>query len=410
MTLIFIILILGVLCLYILYICLYRRQFKGQDRLFIMDPEDEFRNYPMATYKLETIDDKLFDYIVSIYTPLLADKKSPFRLECDTRESWTYSDVDSDIIASYTFKKIDTIVGIDKLSVAKETAENPNKIKFFIASNGFILCGSHLLHNSLSLFNLTRYIMNCKELKLPYYRYVPIYNEIMCLKTLPLMYHIYTSYRPSLSYDYDWKKTDMRALVKIKYNLSLVKTIKNQFNKESMVSFSSIFTAIQALTFFYASSKKQLIIGIISAFSNKSHFNNFGSIPVVVQRPPDLADESKFKLNLENIIKQINDEVKLKRNILMALFSLTNIYNQRIESNKYCDIIMTGIPMSDSQLLLNNRPLESVSGSLGYTAMPVYILYLSDNKYIYTSQHIFSNDVDLTKLDYINQNINRLLE
>jgi hypothetical protein len=124
-----------------------------------MKPEEEFRNYPMMLYKLKNNDENLYDYIISKYKPLIDDKKSVFRLECDTLYTWKYSEAPTEVILSYTFKKVNNIVGIDKLSLAKETAKNPNKIKLFIASNGFIFCGSHLLHNSLSMFDLTKQII-----------------------------------------------------------------------------------------------------------------------------------------------------------------------------------------------------------------------------------------------------------
>ena len=378
-----------------------RNLLKGQDKLFIMNKEDEYKNYPMVVYKLEDMDEDLYDFFISKYTPVVDDKKSIFRLETDNI-TYRHTDIDTKDILSYSFKKIDTVVNVDKLSIAKETSKNSNKIKMFIANDGFIICGSHLLHNSISLFNLTQYVLNIKKLKLPYYRYIPFYNEMLCLTTLPKMYNIYKNYKQSLSLDYPWKTSDVRDIVKTSYKLSFIKKLKNNYPEK--ISFSILFASIQALLIYMTSEKEQLIIGVSGAFSNKTHFNNFSAIPVITKRPNNLSQD-KIQHNIYNIVGQMIKQVKLNKNLMATFYSTSNIYNFQLEPNQYFDILCSGIPMTNQDLVILNKKknkIKSTYGTMAFHTSPVYILYLSDNKTIHISQHIRTNDVNLTELKKLN--------
>lgn len=385
----------------------------GQDRLFVMSEELEFTNYPMVVFNLEKEHDNLYDYFTDRYRPYINDKKSRMRLQLVNNNYYTYSTESTDEIMKYTFEKIDTVKDVDKTYIAKSTTKNSNKIKFLIANDGFIVSMSHLIHDGISTFNSIIKIMDInKQLKLPYYQYVPIYNETIMIKNIFKSFS-FLNLKKNLSYDYPWKKSSNCKLVKSTTNVKIIKKLKKYISESyDHISFPVIFSAIQCLSIFNSTKKNCLTIAIVVGFKNDTRFNNFTALPVVIDRPDnwESLNSENFKNIAVDFINKLNKKIEENKHMVPTIYSLTNIYDITIQVNNYIDILFSGIPMCiNHQQSIDGININKVSGTMPYHNMPIYVLYLSDFNNVHTTTHIRTNDVDISSLVEFNNNINQWL-
>ena len=67
----------------------------------------------------------------------------------------------------------------------KKTIKNPNKFIFLISNNEFIFCASHLFIDGIGLLdNISSQILSCSGIKIKYFTYLPLYNEVLSIREL----------------------------------------------------------------------------------------------------------------------------------------------------------------------------------------------------------------------------------
>ena len=159
------------------------KYFIGQDRILLVKPEHEYTNYPICKIKLEKPHKNLYEYMLPSYRINIANPKSRYRRKQINNKLFGYSKESVDKIISYSLKKINSVDDkIDKLEIVNKASKNSNKLLILIANDGIIICGSHLLHDGLSIFNMATESSTKGKITFPYYSYIPIYNEFKCIK------------------------------------------------------------------------------------------------------------------------------------------------------------------------------------------------------------------------------------
>ena len=383
----------------------------------------EYVMYPIVKIKLATKCNNSYNYIINKYKSLIDKKNSLFRRNQTGLYNFGYSKDNSKNIISYTFKKVKSIESMKANDIITKTIKNPNKIKFFIANNGFIICASHLLHDGISLMNTILHLEENRNslLKLPTFYYIPFFNEIKTffyiimslLKGLPKKY---------LKLDYPPRQSHTCNIIRSKISLNLIKKLKNKISvwNKSTINFSSVFSLIQAMSIFYSSNKEMVTIGIVVGLSNKNRFNNFTAIPITLNRPKLLKGNKINSIELKKFefykcYKELYIDFKNKfesnKFYVDLLYSLTNIYDFTLPINKtMIDILISGIPTNNnSQSKLNGIEISKFSGYNFYHSTPIYILYLSDQNNVFTTIHSRTNDVNIIKLKEFNNNIEKYL-
>ena len=102
-------------------------------------------------FKLEKPHKNLYEFMSPIYKRMIDLPESPFRRKQINNKIFGFSKESVDKIFSYTFEQKDTVDNIDKFEMVQKTCKNSNKMLFYIANDGFIVCVSHLLHDGISL-------------------------------------------------------------------------------------------------------------------------------------------------------------------------------------------------------------------------------------------------------------------
>ncbi len=351
------------------------------------------------------------------FKPEINNCKSIFRLKLIDNENYEYSKEATEKIFLYTFKKVKLNEEYNHEKIIKETMQNSNKVKYFIFEDKIVVCCSHLFFDGSAMFNLTSKMFDYpEEVKQKNFIYIPIYNEIKLIQTIPLTFK-YLNKKSNLSYDYSWKKyKKTKSFIKFNINIKLLKKLKNKINnnllKNDKISFPIILASLQTMIIFNSTKKDKLNIGITVAFSNKCRFNNFSALPVIINRPKNWNNINikNFMILFYEIIFKLNEKVNKFKNILSLIYSITNIYNFKFGLNKNIDVLISSIPMcTKNKLSINNVNLKNTIGFLHGHTMPIYIMNLSQLGHVNSMIHIRTDDVDINKIKYFTDNINKWL-
>jgi hypothetical protein len=371
----------------------------GQDKLMNINSKLEYANYPVVKFKLKENHNNLFDYMTKKFESLIDHPKSVFRRNLLNKKKFCYSTEPTEKIISYTFSKIESIDKTSKQDVVNLAMNNKNKLKFCIANDGYIVAFSHLFLDGVTSYNTTTYITDDPNpVEVKNYHYIPIYNEILILYGLLKLIKMGIPKR-HLSLDYPRDKSHYHNILKTKIPLSIIKKLKNK----SKISFSIVFSAIQTLAIFNSTIKDKISVGVVIAFNNKNRFNNFTAIALEIERPKNIVFTEN---NIIDFIINFNNKIKERLYMIYLFYSITNIYNLNFSVNKTIDVLISGLPMClKQQHSIDNIEISDVFGTMPYHTCPVYIFHLSDTKYIYTSQHFRTNDIDKLKLEKFNNDL-----
>ena len=149
--------------------------------------------------------------------------------------------------------------------------------------------------------------------------------------------------------------------------------------------------------------KDKISVGVVVAFNNQNRFNNFTAIALEIERPKNIDFTEN---NIIDFIINFNNKIKERLYMIYLFYSITNIYNLNFSVNKTIDVLISGLPMClKQQHSIDNIEISDVFGTMPYHTCPVYIFHLSDTKYIYTSQHFRTNDIDKLKLGKFNNDL-----
>ena len=296
--------------------------------------------------------------------------------------------------------------------------QNLNKLKFFIFEDKIVVCGSHLFFDGSSMFNLTSKMFDHpEEVKQKNFIYIPIYNEIKLMQTIPLAIE-YLNNKRNLSYDYSWKKyKKTKCFFKFNINIKILKKLKNKINnnllKNDKISFSIILASLQSMIIFNSTKKDKLNIIITTAFENKSRFNNFSALPILINRPENLSDINinNFLIIFYDMIFKLNEKTNKSKNLLISFYSISNIYNFNFTHFKNIDVVISSIPIMNTKnkLSINNVNLINTNVFFHGHTMPIYIMNLSLIEHINSMIHIRTDDVDINKIKIFTDNINKWL-
>ena len=209
----------------------------------------------------------------------------------------------------------------------------------------------------------------------------------------------------NLSLDYPRDTTDYHNMIKTKIHISYIKELKSLASNslKEKVAFALVFSAIQTFVLFQSSKKERLTVGIVVGFKNTNRFNNFTAIVLDVKRPVDLSYNTE---NLLLLIKEMHKQGKRKMYQISLFYSLTNVYNLPLYLNKTIDVLFSGIPMCQTtQHSIDNIEIGDAFVTMPYHTSPVYIVNLSDTKYIYITQHFRTKDIQIKEVENINNKI-----
>ena len=383
----------------------------GQDRHFVMEPHEEPMNYPVIKFTFERPHNSPYNFIVDTLRPVIDSKDSRLRINVDAcnKHTYFYSTEPTDAIIRYTFSQVKSIHGIDKTVVAHQAALNPNKCKFIIATDGFAVCCSHLLHDGVSIFNLLTTFTGVPSLKLREFTYVPLINEAYMLKSALLtMTHLHDvlAIKRHIKHLVPWNSGfDESTLVKSAIPIRPIKTIKSTLQQNGTpLPFPVVFSAIQTMGMFYASNAKKLSIGVSVGFKNTNRFNNFTLIVAHVDRPVKVITKNNFRSSTMSLLRQIHKQLDKTQHLVQSMYSITNVYNVDTYLNDHLDVLYSGIPMClQDQHHFDGVNIENVCGTMPCHTTPAYVLFLSDTNTAFTTQHIRSNDINVAQLNYFNE-------
>ena len=385
----------------------------GQDRKFVMKRHEEHMNYPIVKFTFERPHDNAYQFIIDTLRPQIDNHDSKFRINMDRRHKYLYhySTEPTNTIILHTFEQVDTIATVDKSIVAFKAAANPNKLKFVIANDGFVVCMSHLIHDGVSLFNMLTTFTNVDRLKLQQFYYIPVVNEALMAKSAWLsMQHLHETLavKRQLKHLIPWNSGfDDSTIVKTTVNIAQVKVIKRALKQQDMeLPFPMIFGAIQLMGMFYASKVDKLSVGLTVGFNNTSRFNNFTMIPIMVDKPFTQLTAGNFKEAIMVMLKQMYATLKKTKHLLHSIYSITNVYNFDTYINDHIDVLLSGIPMCTAeQHKFDGIDIKYVSGTMPCHTSPIYILFLSDMYKAFTTQHIRTNEVNVAMLNHYNDSL-----
>lgn len=385
----------------------------GQDRKFVMKRHEEHMNYPIVKFTFERPHDNAYQFIIDTLQPQIDKPDSKFRINMDRMHKYLYhySTEPTNTIILHTFEQVETIDKVDKSLVAYKAAANPNKLKFIIANDGFIVCASHLIHDGVSLFNLLTMFTKTPILKLHPFNYIPVLNEALMAKSAWLsMQHLpeTLAIKRQLKHLIPWNSGfDDSAIVKTAVNIKQVKAIKRTLKQHDMeLPFPMVFGAIQLMGMFYASNVDKLSVGLTVGFNNTSRFNNFTMIPIMVDKPFTQLTTGNFKESLMAMLKQMYGTLKKTKHLLHSIYSITNVYNFDTYINDHIDVLLSGIPMcTKQQHQFDGIEFKDVSGTMPCHTSPVYILFLSDMYKVFTTQHIRTNEINVDLLNRYNDSL-----
>ena len=392
----------------------------GQDRFFIEDELDEnncYGNYPLIEYEFEKEIDNLEEIIINKLAKNLNNKKSLIRKKLIDDKTYEYSIESIEKIISYTLKKINSKESYNYDKIIKETSQNPNKFKIFINKKKIYFSGSHLFYDGASIFNNINLMFDYSEkINVKKFKYIPIYNEIKLIQTIPNLLKLFNS-KKNLSYDYHYNKyRKPKEIVNFNIDIKALKKIKNKINnnllKNDKISFPVILATLQIIILFNSTKKNKLNIGITVAFANKGRSNNFSALPILIDKPKNVnnLNDSNFMIIFYEIIFKLNDKINEYKNLLLTIYSVTNIYNFNFSTNKKLDILISSIPITiKTKLTINKVNIKNINAVMFGHTMPIYILNLSTTDCIYSNIHIRTDEVDINKIKYFTDNINKWL-
>lgn len=383
----------------------------GQDRYFVMEPHQEHLNYPVVKFTFERPHYNAYKFIVDSLRPSIDDPVSKFRIIMDgsNKYAYRYTTAPTSAIIRYTFFRADNINDVDKTTLAYQAAVNPNKLKFIIANDGFIIAASHLVHDGVSIFNILTTFIKSSPLKLHPFRYIPIINEAYMIRSacMSLLFlHETLAIKRHITSQVPWTSgLNDSIILKTKVSIASIKKIKNTLVQlDTPLPFPLVFGAIQTMGLFFSSNVDRLTIGVTVGFDNDSRFNNFTAIPIVVKKPFQQLDSGNFITCMMDLMSQMYVKMTQFKHLIPAVYSVTNVYNVDAYVNDRVDVLMSGIPMCIAeQHRFDGINIESAYGTMPCHTSPVYILFLSDTKDAFTTQHIRTRDINVSQLEYFNR-------
>jgi len=157
----------------------------GQDKMFVLSDGDEWTNYPIVYFKYEDDIDKQEIY-KKIKKSLKADPKHMFKNKLLNKNRIVKIDENYDSLIKNTV--ILTDKNFDEFSekeIINLAMRNDNKMIIILNNTGYLTCFSHLFLDGIRFHKINKYVADFyEEVKLPKFYYIPIYNELIILRSL----------------------------------------------------------------------------------------------------------------------------------------------------------------------------------------------------------------------------------
>lgn len=368
----------------------------GQDKMFVLSDEDEWKNYPIVYFKYEDDIDKK-DIYQKIKKSLKADPKHMFKNKLNKNRILKIDENYDSLIKNtiiLTDKKLDEFSEKEIINLAMK---NDNKMIIIFNNTGYLTCFSHLFLDGIRFHKINKYVADFyEEVKLPKFYYIPIYNELITLRSL--YNYINNPFYRNLKFE------DLSKDIHFTFCLNKFKEKKNRFN----TNFTVFLSIIIAYLIFESSKVKKLTCGMIVAFSNTTRFNNYSILPICLY-----IDEEYKKLDYNNKLKYLlkQSEIQIKKNkyYISSIYTITNIYNMKLLNNyNKLDYLISGFPLNKKfDYSINNSKCESIKTIFRTTTMPLYLFHLSTKEKINLSFNFKTNDIDIIKFE---EEINKILQ
>jgi len=389
-------------CSYVAYYYYFsNRKLFAQDRSFIYEPHENFRNIYIYVLKFKPQEtnsaNDMYNTIVSRLKIFATYPKSLLRREYKNTKNYTYSNKSIDSLISSIVEKIETIKDYDKFKLSKETSDTKNKLQIKIGKDGIIMASSHILYDGIASLKIISVLNDTKNdtNKLPKLYYIPLYNEIKFIINLS-RYFLQDTKTQNISYDYDMYKTSKCYLIKNEMPLGVIKNFKKKYSTElgKKFAFATIYSAYQLQKIFMVTNVLALNIGILVAIDNPNRLNNVSVIIVQINRPKQTHNM------LKEIVMQIHDKIEKNKYQVELYYSLTNIYNINIAGKSNIDIMFSGGAIcKDKQFAINGIKTTSCNSTLIHHSAPISIQYISDCENIYSTVHLRTEALDRKKLE-----------
>lgn len=377
------------------------QKFKGQDKFMVTTKELAYTNliYTTLTYKnsdgIKLMKERL---------KTLLDNKN-HRLRYRT----THDDTSYYLSTLPSINLIDQLLYIShevptKEHMKKTILESKFGFILFMTKDKIIIVQNHLLVDGVRAFFIFGELMDKKildEKRIPKFNYTPIITECFILKNL---YKIIknTKFTPQLKNHYNFKQHYEAFEGQITGSIDTIKNIKkeNEATYGQKISFPTILSTLLVKNVFntLTKNKNYINLGIITAFSNNTRFNNFSLIMITVYKPEywsKLSDSEQYNYILKQIHKDMTETGKAK---MCATYLVTNIYNIHIYSNHYIDVLVANLP-TNNNINFGNKLIEFENFDFkNGTSCPLYCNMITNNSKYKLTYEVRTNDIDYNQL------------
>ena len=348
--------------------------FQGQDRV-MSNAWNE--SYAITVYKLDRDSDCIVCRIQKLLKIALKNRKGALRVRLCKRNTICYDDRSINDIIN------DSIIRVDKMiphEINSYLQKSGKTFAFFVSSNWFAFGANHTVLDGVAAHNVVCGVFeNGKPFKALKKEYKPVIDEVVALSAIPSMFRM--PRRRNFQHYVDWKivNKEYPQFCRNKFKVSTLKQMKNDLG----VSFIATLAGQIAFNTFQACMLDHLNLTITAGFVSDHRYNNFGLIIIKLTRS-----------SLQDIILQINSQLKQNKRMIPATYTLSNVYNATWNMNAN-DIIVSSLPISDSKLQLKSgEKVKNASVFLPHSSAPIFATCLSDRDYVYATYRLRTNEVD----------------